>query len=241
MTASMFQAWDQYGSNGKPSPFANAGRFQQIDFGDYIELGVSPRWTLVLNLPVVSVQYDDRFNSAASGGFGDFEIAARRRLNRLSSRWALSGQFTVKVPLYKGSLEPAPGNHQDDFEGRLLLGRGSDWGERHWFWDAEAAYRYRAVAPADQLRGDFTAGVDVARRCMLLGQFYSIKGLRNGQPLTANANPNAQSDFDLYKAQASLVLRVRRNTRIQLGWGHTLAGRNTGKGGGFILGMWQSF
>jgi hypothetical protein len=65
--------------------------------------------------------------------------------------------------------------------------------------------------------------------------------LRNGQPLTANANPNAQSDFDLYKAQASLVLRVRRNTRIQLGWGHTLAGCNTGNGGGFILGMWQSF
>jgi hypothetical protein len=165
----------------------------------------------------------------------------RRRLNGLNSPWALSGQFTVTAPLYSATLDPAPGNHQEDLEGRALVGRGATWGERHWYWDAEAAYRYRTGAPADQVRGDFTAGVDVLPRCLLLGQFFSIKGLRNGEALAANANPNAQSDFDLYKAQGSLVLRVGRKTRVQLGWEHTLAGRNTGRGGTYVLGLWQSF
>jgi hypothetical protein len=241
MTTSLFRAWDQYGANGKRSPFGNSGRFQQIEFGDYLEVGLTKRLTLVLNLPARNLQYNDRFSNLESGGFGDLEIGMRRRLNGLGSPWAVSGQFTVTAPLYKATVSPAPGNHQEDLEGRFLLGRGGDWGERHWFWNGEAAYRYRTGAPADQLRGDFTAGYEVHRRCLLLGQFYSIKGLRNGQPLTENSNPNAQSDFDLYKAQGSLVVRVLWKTRIQMGWGHTLAGRNTGRGGTYVLGLWQSF
>jgi hypothetical protein len=153
----------------------------------------------------------------------------------------VSGQFTVAVPGYGATLDPAPGNHQEDVEGRLLVGRGAESQERHWFWDAEAAYRYRTGAPADQVRGDFTAGLDLLSRVMLLGQFYSIKGLRNGAPLTAKSNPNAQSDFDLYKAQGSFVVGIARKTRVQMGWGHTLAGRNTGRGGVYVIGLWQSF
>ena len=241
MTTSLFRSWDQYGTNGRRSPFANAGRFQQIQFGDYLELGLSPRWTLALNLPISNLQYSDTFSKQESGAFGDLEIGIRRRLNGVGSPWAMSGQFTVTVPGYKATLDPAPGNDQEDIEGRLLVGRGANFGERHWFWDGEVAYRYRTGAPADQVRGDFTAGVDVLSRVTLLGQFYSIKGLRNGEPVTPNSNPNAQSDFDLYKAQGSLLVGVRRATRVQMGWGHTLAGRNTGRGGVYILGFWQSF
>jgi hypothetical protein len=241
MTASMLRSWDEYGPNGARVPFGYAGRFRQIEFGDYIEIGMPHRFTLVLNLPAAALEYQDQFHKQQSGGLGDMEVGLRRRLNRTNSAWALSGQLTVTAPLYSASVDPAPGNHQEDVEGRFLAGHGAEWDERHWFWDAEAAYRYRTGAPADQLRGDLTGGVEAVRRCMLLGQFYSIKGLRNGQPLTANSNPNAQSDFDLYKAQGSLVVRVLHKTRVQMGWGHTLAGRNTGRGGGYVLGLWQSF
>jgi hypothetical protein len=203
MTTSLFRAWDQYGANGQRSPFANAGRFQQIQFGEYLELGLSRRWTVALNLPISNLQYSDTFNKQESGALGDVEIGIRRQLNGLSSPWAVSGQFTVTVRGYKAMLDPAPGNHQEDVEGRFLVGRGANWGERHWFWNAEAAYRYRTQEPADQMRGDFTAGVDLLSRVTLLGQVYSIKGLRNGAPLTAKSDPNAQSDFDLYKAQGS--------------------------------------
>ncbi len=241
MTATLFRAWDQYGSNGTRTPFGYAGRFRQIQFEDYLEIGLPKKLTLVLNLPISNLRYHDEFNLQQSGGLGDLELGVRRRLNGTGSPWALSGQFTVTAPLYSATKEPAPGNHQEDVEGRLLVGRGSAWGERRWFWDGEAAYRYRAGAPADELRGDFTAGVDVSRRFLLMGQFFSIKGLRNGEPVTANSNPNAQSDFDLYKAQGSVVARVKGRSRFQLGWGHTLAGRNTGRGGTYVVGFWESF
>jgi protein XagA len=241
MTTSLFRAWDEYGADGKRAPFGYGGRFQQIQFGNYLEIGLPKRLTLVLNLPISNLQYSDEFHKQQSGGLGDLEIGLRRRLNGIGSPLAVSGQFTVTAPACGPNEDPAPGNHQEDLEGRLLIGRGSAWGERHWFWDGEAAYRYRTGAPADQLRGDFTAGADVAKRFMVMGQFFSIKGLRNGEPLAAITNPNAQSDFDLYKAQGSLVVRVMHKTRVQMGWGHTLAGRNTGRGGTYVLGLWQSF
>jgi hypothetical protein len=241
MTASMLKSWDEYGANGARSPFGYGGRFQQVQFGNYLELGLPKKLTLVLNLPISSLEYSDQYNRQQCGTLGDLEIGLRRRLNRIASPWAISGQLTVSAPAYSANEHPAPGNHQEDLEGRLLVGRGSELGERHWFWDAEAAYRYRTGAPADQLRGDFTAGVDVFRRLMVMGQFFSIKGLRNGQPVADIQNPNAQSDFDLYKAQGSLVIGITHKTRLQTGWGKTLAGRNVGRGETYVLGFWQSF
>lgn len=241
MTTSLFRARDAYGINGTRAPFANSGRFQEIEFEDYLELGLSPRQTLVLDMPVAHLQYSDQSSRQNSGSLGDFEIGLRRALNGADSRWAVAAQFAVTAPCYKSDLNPAPGNHQQDLEGRMLVGRGGDWGERHWFWDAEAGYRYRTGAPADQVGADLTGGLEVMRGVMLLGQFNSIVGMRNGEPLSPNSNPNAQSDFDLYKAQGSVVLRVARQTRVQMGWGHTLAGRNTGRGGTYVIGLWHSF
>lgn len=243
MTTSMFRAWDQYGKNGKRTPFNFDGRFEQIQVQEYFEIGLPKRWTLVANLPISYLQYTDTYNNSQGGRLGDLELSLRRRLNSASSPWAFSGQFTVTAPLYPANANPAPGNHQEDMEGRFLVGHGNAWGrgERRWFWDAEAAYRYRTGAPADQLRGDFTAGADIAPRVLAMGQVFSIKGLRNGEPITPNMNPNAQSDFDLYKAQGSLVFRFLRTSRVQAGWCRTLAGRNTGRGGTYVIGFWQSF
>jgi len=241
MTTSMFNAWDEYGANGTRSPFGYNGRFKQIQVGDYIEIGLPKQFTLVANIPISYLRYTDQYNNLQNGKPGDVEIGLRRRLSPKASKWAFSGQFTVTAPLYGPMDSPAPGNHQEDLEGRLLLGRGSAWGERRLFWDGEAAYRGRTGAPADQLRGDLTGGLGLTRRITILGQFFSIKGLRNGEPVAQITNPNAQSDFDLYKAQGSLLIGIVHKARIQAGWGHTLMGRNTGRGGTYIVGLWQSF
>ena len=241
VNTSLFNAWDQYGAKGARSPFGYAGRFKQIQVGDYIEVGLPKRFTLVANVPISYLSFRNDYNNSTGGRLGDLELGLRRRLNRKNSSWALSGQFTATAPLYAAMDNPAPGNHQTDLEGRLLVGRGSAWGERRLFWDGEAAYRARTGAPADQLRGDLTGGASVTPRVMVLGQFFSIKGLRNGTPVAQITNPNAQSDFDLYKVQGSLLIGIAHRARLQAGWGHTLAGRNTGRGGTYIIGLWQSF
>ena len=52
-----------------------------------------------------------------------------------------------------------------------------------------------------------SAGFNVLSRTKLIGQFYAIKSIQNGTPLTPNDNPNAQSDYDLYKSEISLSFK----------------------------------
>ena len=103
------------------------------------------------------------------------------------------------------------------------------------------AYRTRFGAPADQIRVDLTAGINLGARFMVMGQLFNIHSMRNGQPLDVITNPNAQSDFDLHKYQLSLVLNATPKTRIQLGWNNTFSGRNTGRGQTAILALWRDF
>jgi hypothetical protein len=239
-TSSFLQTSDQFDSSGASRPFGYNGRFRQLAFNPYLEYGLSRRYTLVLNLNAPLLKYSNQYGATSSAGLGDVEVGIRRRLNSTESAWAISGQISAQFPAYSATRNPAPGNHQGDVETRLLVGRGATWAQHHVFWDAEAAYRYRSGPPADEFRSDFTSGINLTARFMAMGQMFVIKSLRNGDPFTTT-NPNAQSDFDLYKAQVSLVTALGRGTRIQLGWNDAFAGRNTGGGHTATLGIWKSF
>lgn len=240
-SVSWFQCSSSYGPKGSVSRYSARGRFRQFVANPYIEIGMTPRTTLILNPSIPYLEYQDIYNQKSSGGLGDFEVSVRRRLNSAESPWAVSGQFTWMFPAYSSTQDPAPGNHQQDFEARFLTGHGGSLGGRHVFWDVEGAYRFRTGAPADQVRADGNAGLSVTRRFMLLAQLFSITGMRNGTPVRPNSNPNAQSDFDLYKWQASTVVSLTDRTRVQMGWGRTFAGRNTGRGATVVLGLWRTF
>jgi len=241
LSGSLFRTATSFDASGKPQLFSDGGRFRQFYLNPYLEYGLTRRLTLVANLPAPFLCFANRYGAQSSAGLGDVEVALKRRFNAIESAWAVSGQFTVMFPAYSPSRNPAPGNHQEDLEARFLLGRGATLAGRHFFWDTEVAYRYRTGAPADQVRADATTGLDLTRRLTLMGQFFSIKGLHNGQPLAANSNPNAQSDFDLYKYQVSLVVKAGRTVRIQGGWSNAFAGRNTGRGQSAILALWKTF
>jgi hypothetical protein len=240
-SASWFQSTSQYGSKGQISPYAANGLFNQYQVMPYMDVGLTSKTSLSLNPSLSHLLYKDKFGHASGGGFGDIEFSIRHQLASFESGWLLSGQGTWKFPAYSVTRDPAPGNHQQDFEGRFLAGRGGMLGRKPVFLDTGVGYRYRAGAPADQVRADVTAGIDVFRRATLMAQFFGIKGMRNGSPVRPNSNPNAQSDFDLYKGQGSVVFHVTDATALQLGWGNTIAGRNTGKGSTIVLALWRSF
>jgi protein XagA len=239
LNASYFETSHAFSSYGQIQPFGYGGRFQQIQINPYIEYGLTSRNTLVVNFWAQHLHYADQYHNFNSVGMGDMEVALRRRLNSPDSPWVVSGQALLLFPAYSATTTPAPGNHQEDFEGRALVGRPIPW--RHAYWDAEAAYRYRAGAPADEFRAEAAAGVKAFNRTELIGQFYAIKSMRNGTPLAPNGNPNAQSDFDLYKSEISLVLRVHPRTRVQAGWIDAFSGRNTGHGSAAVIALWRSF
>ncbi len=241
MTTSFFQTSENFDASGTAQQFADHGRFRQFLVDSYIEIGLTPRSTLVLHVPAPFLDYSNVYGAQHSAGLGDVEIGFKRRFNSVESSWALSGQLTVAAPAYSALRNPAPGNHQEDVEARFLMGHGAAFGQRHAFWDAEVAYRYRSGAPADQFRADLATGLDLTHRLMAMGQAFVIQGLRNGQPLSASSNPNTQSDFDLYKGQISLVLNIGHGMKVQAGWNDAFAGRNTGRGETVILGLWKSF
>ena len=239
-TSTYFRTSSEFNASGSVQPFGNQGQFQQLLFSSYFELGVTRRTTFLGTFNAPLLKYWDSSGSTNSAGLGDIELGLRRRFNSVESPWAVSGQALVMFPAYAATRDPAPGNHQEDVEARLLLGRGAHFSGRHCFWDVEAGYRYRYGPPADQFRADFTSGIDLTHRVMVLAQMFAIKGMRNGQALSAT-NPNAQSDFDLYKAQASMVVKVARRLRVQAGWNDAFSGRNTGHGQAALLGLWTSF
>ncbi|HEY1470014.1 MAG TPA: hypothetical protein VGF61_13300 [Candidatus Acidoferrum sp.] len=239
---SYFQTSHQYDNFGHVVPNPNGAYFRQFLLNPYMEFGLSDRTTLVVNAYIPFLAYHDAFTRQQSTGWGDTEIGIRRRITSLESRFVFSAQGTVLFPAYSPDREPPPGNHNVDVEARVLLGHGTQFSEkRNFFWDLEAAYRYRNGPPADQVRIDATVGIEPVRRILLLQQFFVIKSLQNGAPLTAGTNPNAQSDFDLYKLQSSLVVALNKKNRVQVGWVDTVGGRNTGRGSSLLLSLWRNF
>jgi hypothetical protein len=240
-SVSWFQSRSGYGPTGQVSRYGANGLFNQILVTPYIDLGITRRTSVSFNPALSHLVSKDAFNSQSGGGFGDVELSVRHQFATLESGWLLSGQGTWMFPAYSLARNPAPGNHEQDFEGRLLAGRGGAvWGKPA-FVDLQAGYRYRSGAPADQVRADGTVGFTVIPKLTVMGQFFGIKGMRNGSPVRPNSNPNAQSDFDLYKGQGSVLIRATSLTTVQLGWGNTIAGRNTGKGSTIVLALWRSF
>jgi hypothetical protein len=239
VSASYFETSHVFSSNGQIEPFGYGGRFQQIQINPYLEYGLTSRNTLVVNFWAQHLHYADQYHDLNSIGMGDVEVALKRRLNSPDSPLVVSGQVLMLFPAYSATTTPAPGNHQEDFEGRALVGRRIPW--RNAYWDAEAAYRFRNGAPADEFRAEGAVGFNAFARTQFIGQFYAIKSMQNGEPLTLNGNPNAQSDFDLYKSEISLVFRVHPRTRIQAGWVDAFSGRNTGHGSAAVVALWRSF
>jgi hypothetical protein len=240
LTTSFLETSRSFDAHGDSHLFPDAGGFRQFAVNAYVDFGIRRRLDLVANVPFPFLRYTNTYGSQKSAGAGDIELGLKYRLNSVESPWAVSAQITTKFPGYSESRNPAPGNHQEDIEARFLIGRGAKWAGKHVYWDAEAAYRYRTGAPADQFRGDFTAGMDLTARWMVMEQFFTITSMQNGAPFVST-NPNAQSDFDLYKEQSSVVLRVAPKLRVQAGWTYAFAGRNTGRDHTVTLGIWKDF
>jgi protein XagA len=171
-TSSFFQTSDTFDASGSVTPFGDGGTFRQVLLNPYFEIGLSRHYTLVVNGNAPLLKFSNTYGSQSSAGLGDMEVGLKRRLNSNESQWAISAQLTTMFPAYSANRNPAPGNHQEDVEARILIGRGTTWSHRNFFWDTEAAYRYRSGAPADQFRGDATAGINLTQRVMLMGQIF---------------------------------------------------------------------
>lgn len=153
--------------------------------------------------------------------------------------WIVSGQALVKLPGTKAvDREPLLENASRDAEARLLFGR-SGWLAREtlsldYFLSIEAGYRYRDRRAADQWRADATFGIHPWQNYQIILQSFNMIAAQQG----GESDP---TDYDLYKAQLSVVRSLPHGMALQLGGFSEYAGRNTGAGQALFMAVWTRF
>lgn len=237
-------------SNGIRSPQPN---FRKLEWNSYAEYGWRRDTTLGMSLFAHRVETDRwQYNptltriehySEQNYGLADSEFFLRQKLwngklRGLDTHFSL--QPLVKLPsAYLDAGTPRGGTDSFDLEMRLQSGISFPLYDHHHFLAADIAYRKRGGAWRNQIKADVSLGLTLTDRVMLLSQFH-LTERPNGtaNPATSSATVN---DYDLWKAQASLVLRLTETTRVQFGGYKHIYARNTGDGEGVLFSIWREF
>lgn len=238
------------GTNGIRRPQPN---FRKQEWNSYAEYGWRDDTTLGMSLFTHRVEAGRlRYNpiltrierdSEKNYGLADSEFFLRQKLwqgNIYGLDAHVSLQPLVKLPsAYLDAGAPRSGTDSFDVEMRLQSGISFPLYDRHHFLAADIAYRKRGGAWRNQIKADVSLGMTLTDRVMLLSQFH-LTERPNGtaNPATSSATVN---DYDLWKAQASLVLRLTDSTRVQFGGYKHIYARNTGDGEGLIFSVWREF
>lgn len=151
-----FNADTYRNADGERARLPGGGALEQRSMSAWNEFGWKKSLSVFVAMPFVSTtrRFADESRLPAQTVLGDMELGARYALK--GGATALSLNATWKAPLgYNREIQPAPGAGQQDVAGTLafgvpIAGRG--------FIEAEAGYRYRFEAPADQLIASAGAG-----------------------------------------------------------------------------------
>ncbi|MDW8131949.1 MAG: hypothetical protein RMI94_15480 [Bryobacterales bacterium] len=236
-----YRAAERYSPDGSRQPLGPGGIFESLSVQFWAELGLSDRWTAILSGAAPRLRYEDPFYRAAATTLGDFQLGFRRALRSPDRGWQLAIQTLVKAPAYSQRIEPRPGNGQGDLEVSLLSGRSFPVAGRWGFLDAQGGYRIRWGRPSDQWRGELTFGLHLSSRLTLMGQGFAVRRRGPLPEVALGVNPLTEPAFDLYRAQASAIVRIAPSWRIQAGGLTDIAGRNIARGRGWMFALWKSF
>jgi len=165
-----------YDDDGNSHEMGLDGRFLDRNINWYEEYGLTDSLTLVTSVYYKWLNYGDRYISNDSQGPGDAEIGLRYRL--FDDPVVLSIQGLFKYGKLYSRETPEIGNHQNDFEIRVLAGK-SLW-PFPGYCGFELGYRFRDDAPADELRYLAELGVNFTKRFYARIKLDGILGMGNG-------------------------------------------------------------
>ncbi len=207
--------------------------YARIDSDGYVEWGLSDRWMTGGKAVFGTAFVTDASGVRTTSGFGESEIFLQRQLRRgehSATALRLAGVWSGDV-----TDGARPGGQAGGFDIDLRALHGRDVLLRPFkiFIAAEAGYRRRLSGAADQARAEILAGVEPSRRFLVLLEAQSIISIRNNAP--------GFDDFDLMKAQASLVWRATKRWSIVGGARTEFAARGIDTGEACSLGLWTEF
>lgn len=166
-------------------------------------------------------------------GFGRFDFGVRGRV------WyddfsVASVQGSIRVPGASDKLAPLNGGDTEwELDARALYGRSFTFLERHGFVDVQAGYRHRLGDPPDELRLDFTVGLEIVEATLSMVQsFNSLSVGSGGQPYRQTQE---------HKIAVSTVYRFKPPWSFQIGGISTAYGRNVVREQGVFAAVWAEF
>lgn len=213
--------------------------FEDLNFTYYNETGITNNLSFIASIPIKEIRRVDR-NAAGipvsqrTTGVGDIDLGLRYNISKGPIVVAVQGIF--KLPYAYNANNALPlGNGQEDFEGRLQLGRG--FGKAGYV-VVEAGYRYRVGAPSDEFRYLVEYGVDLGKSTYFRTKLDGIQSIRNETRLiAANGNPTLPLAFDLAKLELTAGRRLSKKVGVEFTVTPNVYGNNTLTGTNFQLAL----
>ena len=206
--------------------------FSKTEARAYLEYGLTD-WATFVAQPEWRHKETGPLRGEEVSGLGRVDAGLRIRVHRTDTS-VYSVQGSIRMPGASDRLAPANGGDTEwEADARLLYGRGFPLWGRHAFADLQLGYRFRFGAPADELRLDLTAGIDVTPKILALVQSFNSVSVGD-----------VDAPFSLtreHKVSAGVVYRFDEKWSFQIGGLLTVAGSNALQERGVVLGLWRSF
>jgi protein XagA len=227
---SAMAAAQRFDRRGKP---ARIDRFVKQDTTTTVEYGLREDLTISLAMGARVEAYPveggvQRVMTSTLGGGARMALWRRDNLVVSAQLRAASG-FERSLP----ALERRFGARHE-VEVRLLAGYSFDIGGLPAFVEAQAGYRWRSAARADEAVLDFAVGIRPVDRLLVVLQLFNASALqRDG--LGGSERPRQ------HKLQASAVFDITEAWSFQVGGFTSLTGREALREQGVLIGVWRKF
>jgi len=228
-----FSARGDFAFDPPPAENRDDDRFERIATTHYAELGLPLNMQASFKLIYSTATIRTAETTIRSAGLaeveGQLQYAIFQNRKDVLSIAALVG----RINSLSAGVRPQLQSDGLDGGAKILYGRVLTTKPVKLFMTAEAGYRRRFGTPADQVTLDLKFGVEPVSRLLFMVDGFNTLSLRNESP--------GGADFDIYKIQPSLAVRVWRDAWLQAGYNHEIRGRNVVTGNTFFLNVWSSF
>ncbi len=217
------------------------GQFIKHAIQPYAEYGLTDKLTVggLFELQYVTQENVGGSAKRTNPGIADPKVFLRRHLFDYEGL-TMSIEPSLKLEsAFRDNRAPKGGSNVTETSIGLLSGYSFEWFDYYHFIDTRLEYRNRSGGLQEQFVADIRLGLRVSDELTIIPAFYSITNL--DLPAQQTFAQNGDVDFDLYKAELGGSYDLSDELTLLAGVNAHVGGRNTGKGGGFNVGVRRKF
>jgi len=208
-------------------------RFERLETNTYVEFGLTEKITIGGKALYGTSWLTRGATVETASGFSEGEVFGQYQAFRSHAHAGAVKLAVARPAKFLSGSRPELQSDGVDVTISTLYGRNLLIKPVKIFTSTEIGYRKRFSDSADQIRIDATIGMEPSDKLLFLIDFFSTISLQN--------ETDGGADFDIVKAQPSLLWRATDRWAFQLGLTEEITGRNISRGRTFFVGLWSRF